>query len=152
MEANGVATAPGLTAYPRPRPSDNRPFLTLVEEAYKTPNANLPPAAWEPVAYLASEMVSALDRIARMEIPQDLEWARDRTLANWDQMKNWIDGLLDVSPAIKALRSWQLVAAMQQAAEIPMRPSSTIVPQIHNPATSAQAEGQQPKKRFGLRR
>lgn len=141
METNG------LQAYPRPKASDNRPFLTLVEEAYKTPNANLPPAAWEPVAYLASEYLSALDRISKMQIPEDLAWATERTLANWDQMKNWIDGLLDVSPAIKALRSWQLVAAMQQQAEIPMRPSSTIVPQINNPAVAAQAP-QTGKKRF----
>jgi len=112
----------------RPRPGDDRPERILVQDGYDPKLANMPPGAWEPISYLASERAEAILRIEAMDLPVDLEWVRDLTLRRWEQMGAWIEQLEEKSVGVKGLRSWQLVQSFQAQPNSPINQASGIVP------------------------
>lgn len=126
-ELNGHALAlQGLAPAPPKRPMDRRDFLTLLEQSYTKPLANLPRSAWEPVAALGAEFKASLQRIANHDTPEELLHVEETCLIKWDQVKRYLEELVEVSPAVGSLRSNQIVAAMRGADELQNKPSSEI--------------------------
>lgn len=124
---NHVSVVQPVAAKPRVNLKD---FMVLLNEEYDVALANLPKAAWEPLAALKAEVLSSLKRLADKpdEDGQALLIVRKRTYQKWDIVKSYLDQLVKVSPGVQALRSEQLVAGMR-GDETVIRSASGIVAQ-----------------------
>jgi len=122
--------------------SAKAPILSLVDREYLKSVANIPKQIWEPMSYLYSEADHAILRVKAMNLPPDLEWAREATMKNWNQVLGWLDQILQQSQSIDALRSWQLTTGLQGHGTGP-RASSAVMPDFPQPT----APGAQPAPR-----
>lgn len=123
------------------------PILSLVDREYLKSTANLPRAAWEPMAYLYSEADQAKIRVLGMYVPPDLEWVRSSTLKSWNQVLGWLDELLLESQSVDALRSWQMMTGLQNQGHGQNRPSGAVMPDFPQPQPPG--TGKKQKKGWG---
>lgn len=147
--------------------SRNHPAFALVDDDYEKSIANIPRAAWEPLAYLESESQESKARCLAMVVPGCrelngclppegerynprghepgcLEWARQAALVKWGQVEAWLREVRKGSPAVEALRSWQLMEGLKGHQPGQQRPSSTVMPDFNQPTPPG------PKKRNGI--
>lgn len=113
--------------------TEKAPILTLVQREYLKSTANLPRAVWEPMSYLYSEADQSMARIQAMDVPEDLEWARESAITKWHQVINWLDELLVTSQSVDALRSWQLMSGLQSNNSRQDRASAAVMPDFPQP-------------------
>ena len=125
---NGMNGAVVAIPAPPKKALDRRDFLTLLNREYDVAMSNLPRPAWEPFSGIKAEMLSALTRLADYDSPgpaEDLVW--QKALTCWEQVKTYLDQLIQVSPGVQALRSNQIVAALRGADEWQNKNSKGIV-------------------------
>jgi hypothetical protein len=129
--------------------ADRQPILSLVDREFLKSTANTPRGMWEPMSYLYSEADKSLERIAAMEIPQELQEVADAAVKQWHQAIAWLDELLIQSGSVDALRSWQLMTGLQSQGPQQGKPSAAIMPDFPQPTPP----GQEPQRRSprGLR-
>lgn len=91
---------------------------------------NIPQQAWELLAYLDNEALKAYDRVCKMAVKPEHEALRLIVLEKWTRVMGYVDHMLVKSGSVKALRSWQMVQSFESRKEVPVKASSTVVPEV----------------------
>lgn len=130
--------------FPEHRPSDRQPVMMLVDPEFIDSMGNIPGPAWEPMGYLDSEAVAAYERVRKMPVRPEHEELREIILEKWQRVIGYLDSMMVKSGSVKALRSWQTVQSFGTRDEVPVKPSSTVVPEVQNP--------EERRSKIGLRR